>query len=222
VSTRGKAIHWPDTLFFNKIMASVDNGNYYCKVKGSAATVTSSTLSLTVNPMPVASLSGLNTSYCAGDPAVSLSGLPTGGSFSGTSLTGNVFNPVNSGTYYLSYSVTNAQGCTATDVDTTVVYALPDAGFTGLATSYCNNSATVTLIPNTSGGIFSGNAVTGNVFDPSLYTLPLGLKQFTANMQTDWGLYAAAALIVSLPVMILFLILNRWLVSGLSLGSVKG
>jgi arabinogalactan oligomer/maltooligosaccharide transport system permease protein len=58
--------------------------------------------------------------------------------------------------------------------------------------------------------------------DPALYTLPLGLKQFTANMQSEWGLYAAAALVVSIPVIVLFLILNRWLVSGLSLGSVKG
>lgn len=60
------------------------------------------------------------------------------------------------------------------------------------------------------------------LLEPSLYTLPLGLQQFTASMQNEWGLYAAAAVLVSLPVVILFLVLNRWLVSGLSLGSVKG
>jgi arabinogalactan oligomer/maltooligosaccharide transport system permease protein len=57
--------------------------------------------------------------------------------------------------------------------------------------------------------------------DPRLYTLPLGLKQFQQNMSTEWGLYAAGALIVSLPVIVIFIIANRWLVSGLTLGSVK-
>ena len=58
--------------------------------------------------------------------------------------------------------------------------------------------------------------------DISLYTLPLGLKSFQSNLTTEWGLYAAAALIVSIPVVILFIILSKWLVSGLTLGSVKG
>jgi arabinogalactan oligomer/maltooligosaccharide transport system permease protein len=58
--------------------------------------------------------------------------------------------------------------------------------------------------------------------DTSLYTLPLGLKSFESNMSTEWGLYAAASLIVSIPVVILFVILSKWLVSGLTLGSVKG
>jgi len=58
--------------------------------------------------------------------------------------------------------------------------------------------------------------------DTDLYTLPLGIKSFQSNMSTEWGLYAAASLVVSIPVVILFVILSRWLVSGLTLGSVKG
>lgn len=58
--------------------------------------------------------------------------------------------------------------------------------------------------------------------DSKLYTLPLGLKSFQSNLTTEWGLYAAAALVVSIPVVILFIILSKWLVSGLTLGSVKG
>lgn len=57
--------------------------------------------------------------------------------------------------------------------------------------------------------------------DPKLYTLPLGLKQFQQNMSTEWGLYAAGALIVAIPIVILFMIANRWLISGLTLGGVK-
>lgn len=58
--------------------------------------------------------------------------------------------------------------------------------------------------------------------DTKLYTLPLGLKSFESNMSTEWGLYAAASLVVSIPVVVLFVILSKWLVSGLTLGSVKG
>ncbi|MCC7430314.1 sugar ABC transporter permease [bacterium] len=58
--------------------------------------------------------------------------------------------------------------------------------------------------------------------DPELYTLPLGLKSFQASLATQWGLYAAGALVVSVPVTVLFVALAKYLVSGLTLGSVKG
>ena len=55
-----------------------------------------------------------------------------------------------------------------------------------------------------------------------LMTLPLGLESLFTTYQTEWANYAAGSLLVSLPVVVLFLILNRFLVSGLTLGSVKG
>ncbi len=57
--------------------------------------------------------------------------------------------------------------------------------------------------------------------DEAMFTLPLGLKSFQASMSTQWGLYAAASILVSLPVVIVFLMLSKFLVSGLTLGSVK-
>lgn len=58
--------------------------------------------------------------------------------------------------------------------------------------------------------------------DTALWTLPIGLKSFESNMSTEWGLYGAASMIVTVPVVILFLSLSKYLVSGLTLGSVKG
>jgi arabinogalactan oligomer/maltooligosaccharide transport system permease protein len=55
-----------------------------------------------------------------------------------------------------------------------------------------------------------------------MYTLPIGLKQFQSSMTTEWGLYAAGSIVVSVPVILLFMKLSKWLVSGLTLGSVKG
>lgn len=58
--------------------------------------------------------------------------------------------------------------------------------------------------------------------DVNMFTLPLGLKMFQGSMTTQWGLYAAGALLVSVPVVLLFLGLSRYLISGLTLGGVKG
>jgi arabinogalactan oligomer / maltooligosaccharide transport system permease protein len=60
------------------------------------------------------------------------------------------------------------------------------------------------------------------MLDDKLFTLPVGLKSLQGNMTTEWGMYAAGSLVVSVPVVILFLSLSKWLVSGLTLGSVKG
>lgn len=55
-----------------------------------------------------------------------------------------------------------------------------------------------------------------------LYTLPLGLEGLAGTFQTEWANYSAGSLLVCLPVVVLFLALNRFLVSGLTLGGVKG
>jgi len=57
--------------------------------------------------------------------------------------------------------------------------------------------------------------------ESDLFTLPLGIKSFQASMSTQWGLYAAASILVSLPVVIVFLVLSKHLVSGMTLGAVK-
>jgi arabinogalactan oligomer / maltooligosaccharide transport system permease protein len=57
--------------------------------------------------------------------------------------------------------------------------------------------------------------------DRNMFTLPLGLKSFQSSMSTQWGLYAAASILVSVPVVVVFVLLSRYLASGLTLGSVK-
>lgn len=53
-------------------------------------------------------------------------------------------------------------------------------------------------------------------------TWPLGLNDFVGNFQTQWGLYAAASVLITIPVVALFLYSSKYLISGLTLGSVKG
>jgi len=55
-----------------------------------------------------------------------------------------------------------------------------------------------------------------------LHTLPLGLESLASTYQTEWANYAAGSVLVCIPVVVLFLALSRFLVSGLTLGGVKG
>jgi arabinogalactan oligomer/maltooligosaccharide transport system permease protein len=55
-----------------------------------------------------------------------------------------------------------------------------------------------------------------------LMTLPLGLESLSTTYQTEWANYAAGSLLVCIPVVALFLVLSRFLIAGLTLGSVKG
>jgi arabinogalactan oligomer/maltooligosaccharide transport system permease protein len=58
--------------------------------------------------------------------------------------------------------------------------------------------------------------------DPLSYTLPVQLQQYVGDYSVEWGHFAAGAVLVSLPVMALFLALERHLVGGLTQGAVKG
>lgn len=53
-------------------------------------------------------------------------------------------------------------------------------------------------------------------------TLPLWLTQFQTNFGDDWGATMAASTLFTLPVVIVFLILQRKAVGGLTAGAVKG
>ena len=58
--------------------------------------------------------------------------------------------------------------------------------------------------------------------DETSFTLPVVLQSYVGDYGTEWGHFAAGAVIVSAPVMILFFALQRHLVEGLTSGSVKG
>jgi arabinogalactan oligomer/maltooligosaccharide transport system permease protein len=58
--------------------------------------------------------------------------------------------------------------------------------------------------------------------EPRRYTLPVMLSRYVGDYATEWGHFAAGAVIVSVPVMALFFALQRYLVGGLTQGGVKG
>ena len=55
-----------------------------------------------------------------------------------------------------------------------------------------------------------------------LFTWPLGIYTYAEQFTVSWGKFSAASVLIAIPVMALFLYSSKWLISGLTLGSVKG
>ncbi len=58
--------------------------------------------------------------------------------------------------------------------------------------------------------------------DQAKYTLPVLIQSTVTEYSADYGLFAAGAVLTSIPVMIAFYVLQKHLVGGLTAGAVKG
>lgn len=78
-------------------------------------------------------------------------------------------------------------------------------------------------------GLLSFIATTGEyvlasimLTDPSRQTLAVGLYSFVSQaLSNNWSIFAAGAVLAAIPVMIVFLLLQKYIVGGLTAGSVK-
>ncbi|MCX6269720.1 MAG: cohesin domain-containing protein [Bacteroidetes bacterium] len=124
------------------------------------------TQTVTVNPLPEVYFEPLAPA-CAFSTPVTLSAYPAGGTFSGDYVTGNVFLPSDPGTYTLTYSYTDGNGCTNTSSQNITVNPTPQVIIEPVA-DMCVGAQAVTLVGLPEGGMFIGTGVVGNVFDPAI------------------------------------------------------
>lgn len=120
-----------------------------------------------VNARPTISFTGLAPQYCYYNPSVTLSGVPSGGTFSGAGISGTSFSPSTAGvgTHRIYYAYTDpTTGCFNRDSQTVVIYDRPIVSISGLAPQYCINAPTATLTGIPAGGVFSGPGILGNNF----------------------------------------------------------
>jgi multiple sugar transport system permease protein len=58
--------------------------------------------------------------------------------------------------------------------------------------------------------------------DQNTRTLPVAIANFTAYASVDWGGLMAASVLITVPVMAIALLAQRYVVSGLTAGATKG
>jgi hypothetical protein len=233
-----------------------------------------------VHELPVVQLTLIDSTYCAADTLILISGEPVGGFFTGNGIVDSVFfNPSLAilGENELTYFYTDSFGCSSQAVDTTLVLPLPQitsgndtsvcagmavqlfaeggigyswspvdalddplsdhpvatplvtttytvTGFSsigcsdtstvtiaiqppatalilGLDSSYCINDASVELVAEPSGGLFSGPGISGNTFDPSQALVGENVITYNYTDSVGCGAFAADTLLVNeLPV----------------------
>ncbi len=145
---------WDNSVINGTAFTPTSTVNY--TVTGTDANTCSNTASVTVivNPLPNVSYTVSDPdTFCANKP-VTLTGSPIGGVFSviqgaTTSLSGNIFNPQNLGTFKIVYSYTDANGCNDTALKTFVITC-----FTGLETIAARGITNISIAPNPSNGLF--------------------------------------------------------------------
>jgi multiple sugar transport system permease protein len=57
--------------------------------------------------------------------------------------------------------------------------------------------------------------------DPQLYTLPVSLRFLQGQYDAEYGSLMAAALLTSVPLIVMFVVLQRWFVQGLARTGIK-
>jgi hypothetical protein len=152
--------------------------------------INSAPVTLSVNPLPVVTLAAISP-VCEDASSFTLTGeSPAGGTFSGTGVSGGMFDPAAAGVgaHTVTYTYIDGNGCSNSDSATVTVNALPVVTLSAFAPE-CSNGTPVALTGESpTGGTFSGMAVSGGMFDPAMAGVGTHTITYTytdANMCTS-------------------------------------
>ncbi len=125
---------------------------------------TSSTL--TVNTAPAVTLYAFSTVCSNGGSVLLAGGSPAGGTYSGTNVSGGMFDP-SSGTQNITYTYTDANGCSGSATQSFPVNTAPTVTLV-IDTILCTTQGVYAFTEGSpAGGTYSGTSVSGNTFDPA-------------------------------------------------------
>ncbi|MEI6118252.1 MAG: T9SS type A sorting domain-containing protein [bacterium] len=172
-SGTGNSFLWNTGAITQAITVSpIANTTYYVTATGSNGCVTTGNVAVTVHALPNASIVGLPNAVCTDQNTVALVGSPTGGTFSGFAVGGNLFYPsvAGPGTVTITYTVTDGYGCIGSAVDYITVNPLPVVSFNSppgpinVGTPAFDMNQFV-YPPN---GTFTGPGMIGSMFNPAI------------------------------------------------------
>ncbi|MCS7086820.1 MAG: hypothetical protein NZ534_12180, partial [Bacteroidia bacterium] len=169
-SPGGGCVVFAQSQFGSKSMcATVEAGqSYYLIVDTWPAPNCIAEYTLSIAPPAPAQIVSLSSTYCTSSAPTTLVAQPSGGTFSGPGVSGNVFNPAVAGvgTHTVSYTHSVA-GCNYATTRTVTVTPPPTATITAGTGTFCQTDPPVALTAEPGGGFFVGPGVVGTNFVPA-------------------------------------------------------
>ena len=162
----------------------------FTSVNGCSASANST---IFVNPTPTVNQSAFSPTCINSSPITLSGGSPSGGTYSGTQVSGGIFNPqsAGTGTFLITYSYTDGNGCLSSASSNISVSSLPTVSMSTL-NAICQNANAITLSNGSpAGGTYSGNGVSAGVFNPS--TAGVGTTAISYSYTDNNGCQATAS-----------------------------
>ena len=103
----------------------------------------------------------------------------------------------------------SVDGCSRLRTFFRIVFPLSLPGVTAVAL--------ITFVRSAQEFIYAATFLT----ETGVKTSPVGLYMFFTELGVEWGQLTAASLVIVLPIVLVFLLLQKWFVAGLTLGAVK-
>ena len=149
---------WSNASTTQSITVS-SSGTYSVVVTNTNGCISSDVVIVTINPLPNVTVTASSMVVCVDDANVTLTGTPTGGTWTGPGVTGSNLNPAIAGVgaQTASYSYTDANGCS--NIATVIVQVNACVGF--VENTLANG---VSVYPNPNNGSFT-LSVNANVAD---------------------------------------------------------
>ena len=155
---------------FNPSVAGAGTQTIYYTYSAANGCSNTASATILVNPNPVVSQTSFNPTCINSSPITLSGGSPVGGTYSGTQVVNGVFNPQTAGlgTFLITYSYTNGNGCLSSASSNITVNPLPTISVSPI-TPICAGAASFLLTSGSpSGGNYSGSGITNNYFDPAV------------------------------------------------------
>ena len=103
----------------------------------------------------------------------------------------------------------SVDGCSRLRTFVRIVFPLSLPGVTAVAL--------ITFVRSAQEFIYAATFLT----ETGVKTSPVGLYMFFTELGVEWGQLTAASLVIVLPIVLVFLLLQKWFVAGLTMGAVK-
>lgn len=163
------ALVWATNPSFTYATAATYNPAIYTLGGLWASCTDSYTTAIVVNPLPTVDLTALSPVCSNAAPFALSGGTPAGGTYSGTGVSGGLFDPslAPSGST-ITYSYTDLNLCSNSDIENILVNTAPVVTFVLSPNITCDSTSPFALTGGSpAGGVYSGTGVSGGLFLPA-------------------------------------------------------